>query len=168
MNLYQIDVYIDDSYFIKKNEPSAIEEDKWRSWFEKWLSLVDHSLDSEKEYEISLILTDDQEIQQLNYQFRRQNQPTDVLAFAALEDEFPTSDTVDSIPLGDIIISVETAKKQAQSQQHSLQVELAWLASHGFLHLLGWDHPDDQSLIAMLTEQQKLLYGVGFDQLITI
>ncbi len=168
MNLYQIDVYIDDSYFIKKNEPSAIEEDKWRSWFEKWLSLVDHNLDSEKEYEISLILTDDQEIQQLNYQFRRQNQPTDVLAFAALEDEFPTSDTVDSIPLGDIIISVETAKKQAQSQQHSLQVELAWLASHGFLHLLGWDHPDDQSLIAMLTEQQKLLYGVGFDQLITI
>jgi probable rRNA maturation factor len=168
MNLYQIDVYIDDSYFIKENEPPAIEEDKWRSWFEKWLSLVDHNLDSEKEYEISLILTDDQEIQQLNYQFRRKNQPTDVLAFAALEDEFPTTDTVDSIPLGDIIISVETAKKQAQTQKHSLSIELAWLASHGFLHLLGWDHPDDQSLIAMLTEQQKLLYGVGFDQLITI
>jgi len=168
MNSYQIDVYIDDSYFIEKNEPLAIEEDKLRSWFEKWLSLVDHKLDCQKEYEISLILTNDKEIQQLNHQFRRKNQPTDVLAFAALEDEFPTADMIDSIPLGDIIISVETAKKQAQTQKHSLPVELAWLTSHGFLHLLGWDHPDDQSLIAMLTQQQKLLYAVGFDQLITI
>ena len=58
--------------------------------------------------------------------------------------------------LGDIVISLETAAQQSQQQGHSLTVELAWLAAHGLLHLLGWDHPDAASLALML-EQQKIL-----------
>ncbi len=55
------------------------------------------------------------------------------------------------------MLSVETAEHQAEEQGHSLERELRWLVSHGLLHLLGWDHPDDQSLAAMLALQEHLL-----------
>jgi probable rRNA maturation factor len=62
--------------------------------------------------------------------------------------------------LGDVVISVDTADRQAQEQGHSLETELAWLATHGLLHLLGWDHPDEESLIGMLNQQKTLLQKV--------
>jgi probable rRNA maturation factor len=63
--------------------------------------------------------------------------------------------------LGDIAISIDTAQRQAQQQGHSLKTELAWLAAHGFLHLLGWDHPDEESLTQMLDRQETLLQAIG-------
>lgn len=158
---YQLDLYVEDLFFDKNNQKSPINESQWQKWFEKWLNLLDIDLDEDKTYEISLLLTDDKEIQSLNTQFRHKNQPTDVLTFAALEADFPDSDLMDSVTLGDILISVETAQKQAQLQQHSLKIELTWLASHGFLHLLGWDHPDDDSLREMLTKQEFLLNSIA-------
>ena len=62
--------------------------------------------------------------------------------------------------LGDIIISVETAQQQALTQNHSLARELAWLTAHACLHLLGWDHPDETSLLEMLSLQETLLKTV--------
>jgi probable rRNA maturation factor len=115
-------------------------------------------------YELSLRLTSDREIQSLNAQYSQQDKPTDVLAFAALETDYPQIDHLQSqmpLYLGDIVISMDTAQQQAQSQGHSLKTELAWLATHGFLHLLGWDHPDDASLTRMLDQQRVLLCQVG-------
>ena len=109
-------------------------------------------------------LTDDIEIQKLNYEYRQLDKPTDVLAFASLDTDIPQSVQIpDEIPLylGDIVISVVTASKQAKQQGHSLQTELAWLASHGLLHLLGWDHPNEESLIKMLNQQVILLKTVN-------
>ncbi len=63
--------------------------------------------------------------------------------------------------LGDIVISVDTANRQATEQGHPLQTELAWLATHGLLHLLGWDHPDETSLLQMLERQAVLLQQIG-------
>jgi probable rRNA maturation factor len=63
--------------------------------------------------------------------------------------------------LGDIIISVDMADKQAPEHGYSLRKELAWLASHGLLHLLGWDHPDEASLLLMLDRQEKMLKCSG-------
>jgi probable rRNA maturation factor len=125
-------------------------------WFETWLAQPDLELPAASSYELSLRLTDDAEIQLLNSQYRQKDQPTDVLAFAALENDMPL---VPGLPvyLGDIIISVDTANHQALAYQHSLHQELAWLASHGFLHLLGWDHPDEVSLENMLQRQEQLL-----------
>jgi probable rRNA maturation factor len=60
-----------------------------------------------------------------------------------------------------MIISVETAQRQATQLGHSLEQELAWLAAHALLHLLGWDHPDEASLTRMLKQQQFLLHTVG-------
>ena len=112
-------------------------------------------------------LTNDLEIQTLNAQYRHQDRPTDVLAFATLELDVPQFANPDfsnePLYIGDIVISVETAWKQALEQKHSLNRELVWLASHGFLHLLGWDHPDDSSLLLMLAKQKKLLQSVDTD-----
>jgi probable rRNA maturation factor len=87
-----------------------------------------------------------------------------VLSFAALEAETPLApELLESEPLylGDIIISLDTAQRQAEAAGHSLRWETVWLASHGFLHLLGWDHPDDNQLEAMLAKQGDLLRAIG-------
>lgn len=128
-----------------------VEETTWQQWFQLWWQQL--AIDAAGE--ISLHLTDDAEIQSLNSQFRHKDAPTDVLAF----NSAPLAITgEDLLPLlGDIVISLDTAAAQALEQKHSLTVELAWLASHGLLHLLGWDHPDPASLEAMLTQQRQLL-----------
>lgn len=132
----------------------------YQSWLHTWLNDLAPNLSPLNAYEVSLRLTDDAEIQQLNTDYRQQAKPTDVLSFAALETEIPGSDVLHEqqpVYLGDIIISVETAAKQALEGDHSLTREMAWLAAHGLLHLLGWDHPDDESLARMLSKQTQLL-----------
>ena len=62
-----------------------------------------------------------------------------------------------TLELGDIVVSVPTAARQAIEQGHSLERELQWLVSHGLLHLLGWDHPDEATLNAMIACQERLL-----------
>lgn len=136
----------------------------WETWFRRWLETLQHNIQLAEIYELTLRLTDDDEIQVLNAQYRHQNKPTDVLAFAALEVDCPQPDQMSSslpLYLGDIIISVDTAARQAQQHEHSLQFELAWLAAHGLLHLLGWDHPDEVSLKRMLDQQTIMLQTVG-------
>ena len=156
MTQYQLEIYLENLF----PQITFINESQWQSWLITWFNNLDLDLDCNKTYEINLRLTDDQEIQVLNKQFRDQDKPTDVLSFAALEDDFPEIEDMDAIALGDIIISLETASRQAKLENHSLEIELAWLASHGLLHLLGWDHPDEDSLKEMLTIQTELLNTV--------
>jgi len=132
----------------------------YQSWLYTWLDELDPQLSPIDAYEVSLRLTDDSEIQQLNTDYRQQAKPTDVLSFAALETAFPGTEVLHQqqpLYLGDIIISVETASRQACKAHHSLTKELAWLTAHGLLHLLGWDHPDEDSLEKMLNKQTQLL-----------
>lgn len=149
---------------MSENYDKTIDLETWQGWFEIWFDRLQAELPTASGYELSLRLSDDAEIQQLNCQYRHQDKPTDVLSFAALEVNFPQADdliAVIPLYLGDIVISVETAQRQAQKQGHSLATELAWLAAHGLLHLLGWDHPDEESLTEMLKQQETLLSGVG-------
>ena len=143
---------------------SLIPPETWENWFQEWLEILNDYLPTAPSYEVSLRLTTDTEIQTLNSQYREQDKPTDVLAFASLEANLPQSEEMlISMPLylGDIIVSVDTAQRQAQQQEHSLSTELAWLTAHGLLHLLGWDHPDEQSLMEMLHQQVILLEKIG-------
>ena len=78
------------------------------------------------------------------------------LAFEPSLDLEPSSEPLE---LGDIVISLETAARQAAAADTSLEAELLFLASHGLLHLLGWDHPDAESLAAMLSRQEALIGG---------
>jgi len=137
----------------------------WHQWLETWLTHLQVNESPSNAYELTLRLTDDGEVQSLNAAYRQKDQPTDVLSFAALESDLPLPPEIqEEIPLylGDVVISVETAQYQAQERGHSLTQELAWLASHGLLHLLGWDHPDEASLQRMLKQQEDLLQIVGF------
>ena len=105
---------------------------------------------------IGLQFTDDYFIRKLNTEWRNKPEKTDVLAFSALDESlvFPGNDCVE---LGDIVVSVQTAQNQAFQHKHSLETELRWLVSHGFLHLLGLDHPDPNKLKEMLSLQEHLL-----------
>mgnify|MGYP006268526431 CR=1 FL=1 len=150
---------------------SPIDTATWEKWFDRWLEELAPDLPNALAYELSLRITNDAHIQALNAQYRHQDKPTDVLAFAALETDFPQPpELLESLALylGDIVISVDTAQRQAKQQQHSLSTELAWLATHGLLHLLGWDHPDSDSLQQMLDRQTALLKSVGIDISIAI
>lgn len=168
----QVEVNVQDCFFTASRS-TAIADDRvscpistqtWESWFSKWLQALQPDLSPTNAYELTLRLTDDAEIQTLNAQYRHKNQPTDVLAFAALEVNSPQlppeTQLSMALYLGDVVISVETAHRQAQQQGHSLQTELAWLSTHGLLHLLGWDHPDEERLIEMLNQQETLLESV--------
>ncbi len=88
-----------------------------------------------RDYEVALRLTGDAAIHALNRDYRGKNKPTDVLAFAQQEGPAAAPDV-----LGDLVISVDTARRQAR---RGLPAELLHLASHGLCHLLGYDHRDD-------------------------
>jgi probable rRNA maturation factor len=143
---------------------SPIAPESWQPWFNAWLAAMQPTLPEiwqSDAYELTLRLTDDREVQTLNRDYRKIDKPTDVLSFAALESNFPPTPEEEDEPiyLGDIVISIETA--QRQSGNHGVTIELTWLAVHGFLHLIGWDHPDDEQLDRMLRQQAQLLQGVG-------
>ncbi|MEB3291043.1 MAG: rRNA maturation RNase YbeY [Leptolyngbya sp.] len=148
-------------------QAAMIAEEDWQAWFQRWAMAVTLPPSPLAAYEISLTLTDDGEITALNDTYRHLNRPTDVLSFAALEDETPLAPELletEPLYLGDIIISLDTAQRQAQAAGHSLAWETVWLASHGFLHLLGWDHPDEAQLAAMLAQQDDLLRVIGWEE----
>jgi probable rRNA maturation factor len=136
----------------------------WTELLAGWLEQLQGELPSPLQaatYCLGLSLVDDAEIAELNQQWRQIAGPTDVLAFAAQDDGPmplpPELAGLGELELGDIVISLETAARQAPEHGHSLVEELQFLASHGLLHLLGWDHPDEASLAAMLARQERLL-----------
>ncbi len=156
----QVETFVDGSALAEVTATTGVAIAQYATWFERWLTDIDPQLSPLNAYELSLRLTSDVEIQQLNADFRQQNKPTDVLSFAALETELPQADSIyqeQPVYLGDIIISAQTAARQAVAGGHSLKQELAWLSAHGLLHLLGWDHPDEDSLTRMLDRQSHLL-----------
>ncbi len=159
-----ISIYVENLYQgkLNTNQINLVNSLPWHDWFNVWLASLQSELAAANGYELSLRLTSDRAMETFNSQYRHQDKPTDVLAFAALEVDFPLpAESDEPLYLGDIIISLDTAARCAQAQHHNLQVELAWLASHGLLHLLGWDHPDESSLAAMLDQQANLLRLVG-------
>ena len=106
--------------------------------------------------ELSILLTDDREMTELNRGFRNRNRTTDVLAFSQLEGE--RGDLYPDV-LGDVVISLTTAKRQAREQKHTLMDELVVLLVHGTLHLLGHEHErtDRQTAAAMRREQKRMV-----------
>jgi len=106
---------------------------------------------------IDIVFCDDEEIQELNTSYRGKNKPTDVLSFALFADNPDENFIIDNhISLGEVIISVETAKKQAQEREKTFEDEIYFLLSHGILHLLGFDHPDEGTLEDMLALQHEM------------
>jgi len=103
--------------------------------------------------ELSVLLTGDDGIQRLNYRYRGHNRPTDVLAFA--QREGPLGDRADRL-LGDVVVSVPTARRQAQERGRGVVSELTELLAHGLLHLLGYDHDTPSKDRRMRRETERL------------
>ena len=102
-----------------------------------------------------MLLTDDTRITELNRDYRGFDFPTDVLAFSQLDGE--DSDLLNSDILGDVVISLETAERQARESYHSLENEVMLLTVHGVLHLLGYDHQTENDAIKMFDKQNSIL-----------
>ncbi len=114
------------------------------------------------ESEVSITLTNNEYIHQLNKKYRNIDRPTDVLSFALNEGEEPEVLDGPAVNiLGDIIISVERAKEQAADFGHSLEREIAFLTVHGMLHLLGYDHIEDADREEMEEEQRYVMDKLG-------
>ena len=111
--------------------------------------------------ELSITLTDDEHIHALNKKFRSIDRATDVLSFAFRESEEPEVLGADFEILGDVIISVERAKVQAEEFGHSFLREIIFLEVHGLLHLLGYDHVEEAERLEMETEQRFVMDKLG-------
>ena len=116
------------------------------------------------ECEVSLSIVSNDEIQEINKQFREIDAPTDVLSFPLLTFEDGEQADVNEnneIMLGDIIISIDKAKAQAEEYGHGLRRELAFLTAHSMLHLMGYDHMEEEEQKEMFKKQDDILNNLG-------
>ena len=107
--------------------------------------------------EVSVTFVDNEAIRELNRDYRGKDTPTDVLSFPMMEFEMPEV----YVSLGNIVISVETARRQAEEYGHSLKRELCFLCAHSALHLLGYDHETEDEREEMEAKQREILDALG-------
>lgn len=118
----------------------------------------------EQDSEVSVTFVDNEAIHEINKQYRDKDQPTDVISFAMEElGEGEVQIIGEGMPrvLGDIIISTDRTKEQAEDYGHSFERELGFLAVHGFLHLLGYDHMTEADEKEMFSKQDAILASFG-------
>lgn len=140
--------------------------------------IVEASLDHEGcpyEAEVSVILTDNEGIREINREYRQIDAPTDVLSFPMIEygtesdfdgledqaEDYFNPETGELI-LGDIILSVDKIEEQAEKYGHSMERELAFLVAHSMLHLCGYDHMEDGERLRMEERQREILSEKGY------
>lgn len=111
---------------------------------------------------VTLVITDNDTVQELNAQYRGIDAPTDVLSFENTPDpDFPELDEMEAGHLGDIIIAYPVAEAQALAAGHSAQQEVILLAVHGLLHLLGFDHNTPENKADMWHKQRQIMVELG-------
>ena len=109
--------------------------------------------------DVSIALVDDEAMINLNRKFRRKNRTTDVLTFPA-DDSYVDPSSKQGRPIGDIVISVDQARRQAADEKHSLATELRYLILHGILHALGYDHETDHGEMNTLEMRVRGVVGL--------
>ena len=148
---YEIGVKIDGRF------RGAVDEERLRGFAERVLAAEDVA-----PAEMGIVVTGDAVVRRLNCQFCGEDAPTDVLSFALTEgkDKFalPPGET---IRLGEVVISLPTARRQAKRGGHSLESEVALLLVHGLLHLLGYDHAVESEERRMRSREEALLASLG-------
>lgn len=109
--------------------------------------------------DVSIAFVDDEAMRQLNKKFRRKDKTTDVLTFPA--DDCYADPSATGRPLGDIVISLDQARRQAATEKHSLATEVRYLILHGILHALGYDHETDNGEMNALELEVRGAVGLG-------
>ena len=108
--------------------------------------------------DVSIAIVDDENMKSLNRKFRHTNKTTDVLTFPA--DDSYGDPTRTGRPLGDIVISIDQARRQATEERHSIAVEVRYLILHGILHALGYDHETDEGEMNELEVEVRGMVGL--------
>ena len=115
-------------------------------------------------WEVDVLFTDDEGIHQINLEQREVDRPTDVLSFPMFDlqpGEHPTEEDADPgtglVPLGDMVISLERAQAQGEEYGHGTRREVAYLAVHSVLHLLGYDHMDEGPMKAQMRAREEAI-----------
>ncbi|WP_130890775.1 MULTISPECIES: rRNA maturation RNase YbeY [Fusobacterium] len=121
---------------------------------------LESEFESDRPVYLSLLFTGNDEIQVINKQYRGKDQPTDVISFAYHETEDFDIGPYDT--LGDIVISMERVEEQAAEYNHSLKRELYYVLTHGLLHLLGYDHIEEDDKKEMRTREEEILGQFGY------
>ena len=112
-------------------------------------------------YEVSLSFVDNEEIHQLNKEYRSVDRPTDVLSFPLIDDEFDFEIDIEEKILGDIVISLEKAIEQSEEYKHSFEREVCFLVCHSMFHLMGYDHDNDENTKEMRKKEEAVLNKLG-------
>src|SRR5699024_11251050 len=148
-------------FTIDFSDHTDLVESEWLTQIDKLLTFAKEQEHVDSEAELSVTFVDKTEIQEINKMYRDKDKVTDVISFA-LEEEEPEISGLD-MPrvLGDIIICTDVAQEQSESYGHSFERELGFLALHGFLHLLGYDHMDEQEEKEMFGRQDQILNAYG-------
>lgn len=148
--------------FVFDNEVENF-ENNYEQDFTAIIELALKTLGIEDDVEVSCVLVDDERIHEINREYRHIDRSTDVISFAMEDnDQF----YVEGMPrtLGDIFISVDHAKKQAEEYGHSLRREMCFLFTHGILHLLGYDHMTDEQEKEMFGLQDQILGALSIER----
>lgn len=121
------------------------------------------------DFEVSVSFVNDEEIHKLNKDFRNIDRPTDVLSFPLGENgEYDVNNETGAYLLGDIVISIETALRQADIYGHSLEREIGFLTVHSMLHLLGYDHEEGKLQERIMREKEEaILEKLGISRDVT-
>lgn len=144
-------------------EISVINQSEEKQWsrFRKDFSIIakrtEEILKLEKEYSANVIFVNPEEIHEINKTYRGIDRPTDVISFALMDSEDDYEMMEDDNELGDIFINVEAIRNQAKEYGHSLRREVCFLFTHGLLHLLGYDHMEEDEEKEMFALQDVIL-----------
>ena len=145
---------------ISNNSKEDLDLDQIEAMAYKTIEEVLSVEDFTSDVEVSLTLVDKDEIHTLNRDYRGVDRPTDVLSFPMDDEIFPGEEDVDLI-LGDIVICLDIAKAQAEEYGHSLDRELSYLICHSTLHLLGYDHMEDDEKAIMRGKEKEIMKNLG-------
>lgn len=132
-------------------------DDRWKQYRDDARQAARAALKAEKvaNATVTLVLSDDAEVQQLNHDYRGKNKPTNVLSFADGSEE------EGRVNLGDVVLAFETMKREAKEQGKTMPRHTAHLVVHGVLHLLGHDHEQDDEAETMEAREVAILHGLG-------
>lgn len=148
--------------FVFDNEVENFEN----NYEQDFIAIIEQALKTlgiEDDVEVSCVLVDDERIHEINREYRHIDRSTDVISFAMEDnDQFYVEGM--SRTLGDIFISVDHAKKQAEEYGHSLRREMCFLFTHGILHLLGYDHMTDEQEKEMFGLQDQILGALSIER----
>lgn len=135
------------------------ENDKYNNILKKVLEycFIEEKLENKNLY-INVVLTNPENIKKINKEYRNIDKETDVLSFPMFErGELEKRKDLNQDILGDIVISIDRVKKQAIDYGHSFERELSYMAVHGFYHLMGYDHMEEEEKREMRQKEEKIL-----------